>query len=244
MASRTTVPASAINSASNKNNKRHLSELLAEELFLEIEARDASQIDHSGGSYTTTKPTTISPEKGHQECHATQKDDAPWYLGTNEVQTRPDLKNKNGMISHSSMCDESTFRAFMGLAESEKCKGGKMAIAELEDLLGSEITTSIRDGYLSLKEGTVNITFNKNVGNIKVTGHYGLAWADLISSVGAAGVFGFRHAINLTDTPLITTFAYYIEKHYLFLLPSQTWIDRSGTLSFVSLPWVVHSQLG
>ena len=55
-----------------------------------------------------------------------------------------------------------------------KQKGGKVPIETFEDLVGQGISTSIRYGYLYLLNDTVNITFRKTAGEIKITGAYGM----------------------------------------------------------------------
>jgi hypothetical protein len=56
-----------------------------------------------------------------------------------------------------------------------KQKGGKVPIETFEDdLVGQGISTSIRYGYLYLRNDTVNITYSKTAGEIKITGAYGM----------------------------------------------------------------------
>ena len=76
--------------------------------------------------------------------------------------------------SWASLCDEPTFRAFMGLKGAEKTKGGKVPVDAFQDMLGVTLSTSIRYGSLHLRNDTVNITYKKDSGEIKITGAYGM----------------------------------------------------------------------
>lgn len=63
----------------------------------------------------------------------------------------------------------------MGFKDADNTKGGRKTIDELHEILDCPpITASIRYGHLRLVGDAVNVTFQKNVGQIKITGFYGL----------------------------------------------------------------------
>lgn len=61
----------------------------------------------------------------------------------------------------------------MSLKPKDKAKGRKVAVEEFEDMMGTEITTSIRYGSLCLRKENVNISYSAS-GEIKITGAYGM----------------------------------------------------------------------
>jgi hypothetical protein len=90
-----------------------------------------------------------------------------------QMKWKPTLKYKLGRWSWTSLCDEDTFKAFMGIPESEKGKGRNVKLDDFEELMGTYITRSnARYNSLPIKGEHVTITYIQD-GQIRISGSYG-----------------------------------------------------------------------
>lgn len=62
----------------------------------------------------------------------------------------------------------------MRLPEPAKYKAAKITVAQLQDLLDGDLETSIRYGSLRITGSDVNIKWNKETGEFRLGGTYGL----------------------------------------------------------------------
>jgi len=173
-------------SAASLNNKRSYDELSKEELVEALKQRDEditkvqSENKRLKKSLKDVKSSTSAgaamgadPEKVRAAGLKLRQMAVKGIKS--QMKWKPSCKHSKARFSWSSLCDEPTFRAFRGMKVDDKKKGtGKMAIDDFETLVGCTIETSIRYGHLSLVGGNVNINFNKDSGELKVTGGYGL----------------------------------------------------------------------
>ena len=72
---------------------------------------------------------------------------------------KPACKQGKARFTWSSLCDEATFRAFVGLKGAEKTKGQKMKVADFNELTNHSIHKSLRFGSMSIKGEHVNIAY-------------------------------------------------------------------------------------
>jgi len=188
MAPTTTIPASA------SRGKRSFSDVSPEELITELQNRDALIAELEGQckklkkTAATTKPAAavaaaaVSPvDPAKAEAGSAKLKKIAVRGIKSQMKWKPSLKHGTGRWSWSALCDEATFRVFMGLQPKDKTKGGKVPIDKFESLVGTAISASIRYGSLQLVKENVNVTYNKNDGEIKITGAYGMRLAAYIS---------------------------------------------------------------
>lgn len=162
------------------STKRDFVTMTAEELIKELKHRDA-RIEtlereckklkaSAANSIPTSAGKVISPEKVKESADKLKK---LVIRGVkSQMKWKPSCKRGSARFSWGSLCDEDTFRAFMDIPQNQKAKGKKFTADEFQDFLGTDLTSSIRYGYLYLR-GNANVTYTKD-GEIKVTGGYGL----------------------------------------------------------------------
>jgi len=123
-------------------------------------------------SPTPSAPNAISPEK--VQAKADQLRELACRGIKSQMKWKPSCKKGTARFSYECMCDESTFRAFMRVGDKEKTKGKRMEVEEFqENILGSELETSIRYGSLVAK-GKLTVSFDSSDDIMKITGGYGM----------------------------------------------------------------------
>ena len=159
--------------------KRSFEEMSQEELIEQLQARDKmiQKLQAECKKLKKEKPAaaaTISPEKAREKA---QKLKTIAYRNIkSQMKWKPKCKYGTARWSFAGLCDEPTFRALMNLTDKDKTKGKKMTIEAFQAMMGcGSITSSIRYGYLELKNDTVNVSYSQKDGQIKITGAYGMA---------------------------------------------------------------------
>jgi DUF438 domain-containing protein len=154
------------------NNKRSFDDLTKDELIAELEKRDAIIAKLKKAKTITPDSENVDPAKVAAKAEKL-KTMASQQI-KRQMKWKPSCKHGTSRFSWSGISDEHTFRSFMGLSPKDKVKGGRLSIEKFENLVGKEITASIRYGHLRLKGETVNITYKQADNEIKITGGYGL----------------------------------------------------------------------
>lgn len=164
---------------SSSTNKRSLEDMSKPELIEEIQRRDQiiselkKKARKTSANSSPSPAVADNPEKVAAQVQKLKKLAAQQIK--KQMKWKPSCKHGTARWSYSALVDENVFREFRGgLKAGEKTKGTKMSTDAFEDLLGTELCTSIRYGYLNLKGENVNITYKKNDGEMKITGGYGM----------------------------------------------------------------------
>ena len=159
------------------NTKRSFQDMSRDELIQALERRDATIAELK--KKKAKKAAVLSSQTNADPARVAIKAEKLRKMAAQQIKRqmkwKPSCKYGTARWSWTALCDEPTFRAFRGLGEGQKTKGGKIPTDDFEELLGTDLCTSIRYGYLYLKGENVNITYKKaDGGELKITGGYGM----------------------------------------------------------------------
>lgn len=157
--------------------KRPFRDLSKEELIEELERHQQIIVELKKKAKTSNSSTStqksIDPDKLAERVSKIKKLAAQQIK--KQMKWKPSCKYGTPRWSWSTFVDENVFRALRGLKEGEKTKGTKLSPDAFEEMVGTELCTSIRyGGQLTLKGENVNITYNSKEGQMRISGGYGL----------------------------------------------------------------------